>query len=251
MPGGTVAELHTVRPREPRATVARLASLPGVSTASGVAAVAEHGQATGRVLPVLPALENLLPWGGLRRGTTVAVQGSTSLLFALLAEATAGGSWAAVVGLPRLGVAAASELGVEVSRLALVPQPGADFATVTAALLDGVDLVATCPPGKFGGTQTARRLSARARHRGAVLLSLGSWPGAEVELSCSASRWSGPEDGSGYLRQREVTVHVAGRGAAARPLRSALLLPGQDGAVASAGDGIAARSVAPEEVRAG
>src|SRR5207249_1288441 len=135
-------------------SVARLAALPGVSTASGVAAAAEQAQAAGRVLPVLPVLRKLLPAAGLRRGSTVAV------------------------GMPGLGLVAAGELGVEVSRLALVPRPGAEFASVTAALLDGVDLVAVSSENAMPGQ--ARRLSARARHRGAVLLSLGPWPGAEV-----------------------------------------------------------------------
>ncbi|NBH10575.1 hypothetical protein GTY80_45970, partial [Amycolatopsis sp. SID8362] len=67
--------------------------------------------------------------------------GSTSLLLALLAPATAAGSWAAVVGLPSLGLAAAAEHGADLSRLALVPRPGAEFPAVVAALLDGVDVV--------------------------------------------------------------------------------------------------------------
>ncbi|MDT7563309.1 MAG: hypothetical protein QOG76_1933 [Pseudonocardiales bacterium] len=40
------------------------------------------------VLPVAPALAKLLPDGGLRRGSTVRVRSSTSLLLALLAEAS-------------------------------------------------------------------------------------------------------------------------------------------------------------------
>src|SRR5207302_5838655 len=66
-------------------SVARLAALPGVSTASGVAAAAEQAQAAGRVLPVLPVLRKLLPAAGLRRGSAVAVRGWVSLLLALLA----------------------------------------------------------------------------------------------------------------------------------------------------------------------
>lgn len=211
--------------------VARLASLPGVSTASGVATAAEHAQVTGRVLPVLPELAELLPSSGLRRGSTIAVHGSTSLLLALLAEATASGSWAAAVGLPDLGLVAAGELGVEVSRLALVPRPGVEFASVTAALLDGMDLVVVDPSDKLA-PRVARRLSARARHRGAVLLSRGAWPGAEVALHCEGGRWTGLATGSGYLRARQVAVHTGGRGAAARPVRAELMLPGQAGAVA-------------------
>ncbi|WP_312871888.1 hypothetical protein [Amycolatopsis acididurans] len=206
------------------APVARLAALPGVSTASGVAAVAEHAQATGRLLPVRPELRALLPAGGLRRGSTVVVRGSTSLLLALLAEATAAGAWAAAVAMPHLGLAAAGESGVELSRFALVPRPGAEFAPVTAALLDGLDLVAVAPSD--ASVSVARRLSARARHRGAVLLSLGPWPGAEVDLACESAEWSGLEAGYGHLRERRIEVRVAGRGAAARPRFVKLMLPG-------------------------
>lgn len=254
MPGGLVADASVVSAVPPSVSlpgagpvaaraVANLAALPGVSTASGVAAAAEYAQTTGQVLPVLPELAGMLPEGGLRRGSTVSVRGATSLLLALLAEATSGGSWAAVVGVPDLGVVAAGELGVEVGRLALVPRPGAEFAAVTAALLDGVDLVVVGSPGKVAGTQVARRLSARARHRGAVLLSLGQWPGADVELHSSPGRWSGLEDGYGYLRERAVRVRVSGRGAAARPMRSELLLPGPSGRPGDSGQGRA--SAAP------
>lgn len=260
MPGGLANDVRgaelvpsgipgTPGPAGAAAAIARLTALPGVSTASGVAVAAEHAQTTGQVLPVLSGLSGLLPAGGLRRGSTVAVHGSTSLLLALLAEATAAGSWAAVVGLPDLGVVAAGELGVEVSRLALVPRPGAEFASVAAALLDGVDLVAVGPgtpaPGRSG--QTARRLSARARHRGAVLLSLGPWPGAEVELRCAGGRWSGLDGGYGYLRQRQVAVTTVGRGATARPTGTDLLLPASGGAVTgvAASTGRAVGAAAP------
>jgi hypothetical protein len=223
------------------APVARLAALPGVSTASGVAAAAEHAQVTGGVLPVLPELAGLFPAMGLRRGSTVAVLGSTSLLLGLLAGATANGSWAAVVGVPMLGLVAAAELGVEVSRLALVPRPGADLASVTAALLDGIDVVAV--DASQVNPQLARRLSARARHRGAVLLSYGAWPGAELELRCEPGEWTGLEQGAGHLREREVVVRTQGRGSAARPQCGELLLPGATGAVARAPQDVALRSL--------
>jgi hypothetical protein len=224
-----------------QAPVARLASLPGVSTASGVAAAAEHAQVTGEVLPVLPELADLFPATGLRRGSTVAVLGSTTLLLALLAEVTAGGSWAAVVGVPTLGLVAVAELGVEVSRLALVPRPGVECAAVTAALLDGMDLVAVSPG--LVKPQVARRLSARARHRGAVLLSFGAWPGAELELQCEPGRWAGLEGGYGHLQAREVVVRTRGRGSAARPMRAELLLPGSAGLAERSDSGVELRAL--------
>ncbi|MEV6645611.1 hypothetical protein [Amycolatopsis sp. NPDC051371] len=222
--------------------VARLAALPGVSTASRVAAQAERARATGKVLPVVPALAELLPAAGLRRGSTVAVHGGTSLLVALLAEATATGSWAAVVGMPSLGLAAAAEYGVDLDRVALVPRPGAELPAVVAALLDGVDLVVVNADRVQAAV--ARRLSARARHRGAVLLASGGWPGADVELSCRLSAWSGLADGYGHLRERRVQVRVHGRGAAARPTSATLALPGPAGAITAASSHLASREEA-------
>jgi hypothetical protein len=206
---------------------ASLATSGAVGVASDLAKV-PSGRV--RMLPVHPDLSGLFPWGGLRRGSTVSVHGSTSLLLALLAEATAGDSWAGVVGMPDLGVLAAAELGVAVDRLALVRHPGAELPAVVAALLDGMDLVVT-PRAKLTDAQV-RRLSARARHRGAVLLTVGAWPGADLELHCASARWDGLEAGAGYLACREVTVRARGRGAAARPVRATLQLPAPGGGIA-------------------
>ena len=196
------------------------------------------------VLPVLPAVSALLPSGGLRRGTTVEIRTSptgpgrstgqpavlaTSLLLVLLAGPSRARSWCAVVGVPDLGLVAASEAGIELTRLALVPAPAEDWAPVVAALLDGCDVVGVRPPAV--ASAQARRLSARARQRGAVLVCLGSWPGAEVRLAVTARRWEGVGgDGSGHLRARHVVVRVEGRGAATRPREAALRLPAPSGA---------------------
>jgi hypothetical protein len=219
------------------------------SGAVGVASdLAKEPSGRVRMLPVHTDLAGLFPWGGLRRGSTVSVHGSTSLLAALLVAPTASDSWAAVVGLPNLGVLAAAELGVAVDRLALVRHPGADLPAVIAALLDGMDLVVT-PRARLTDAQT-RRLSARARHRGAVLLTVGSWPGADLELRCTRSRWSGIGEGFGHLTHREVTVQAQGRGAAARPTRTTLRLPAPGGGIASLAPTVplhlAAQDPAPE-----
>jgi hypothetical protein len=52
-------------------------------------------------LPVAAALAPILP-GGLRRGSTVSVTGSLSLLLALLGAASAEGALCALVGFPRI-----------------------------------------------------------------------------------------------------------------------------------------------------
>lgn len=200
-------------------------------------------------LPVVRQLASLLPGGGLRRGSVVAVHGSAALLLSLLAAATAHGSWAAVVGMSELGVLAAAEAGVVVQRLALVPRPGRNLVAVTAVLLDGVDLVAIAGPGQIP-PGARRSLSARARQRGSVLLPLGRWPGADVELTCRTQAWYGPEAGHGRLRCRQVTVSAVGRGAASRPRSALLLLPGSDGCVREAFPQPTAPPVAAEPLRA-
>ncbi len=189
-----------------------------------------------RMLPVLPELGGLLPGRGLRRGSTVAIlartdtgrlaaSGSTSLLLALLSAASRSGSWCAVVGLPALGALAAAESGIALDRLALIPNPGPEWPTVVAALIDGVDVVVTAVPGPVAAS-VAGRLVARARQRGSVLMPYGRWDGADVTLQVTHGGWEGLGAGRGRLRRREVTVVARGRGAAARPKEITMWMPG-------------------------
>jgi hypothetical protein len=204
----------------------------------------------GGVLPVVAPLARLLPAGGLRRGTTVAVAAgpaATSLLWAVLVEASAGGAWVGVVGRPDLGLVAAAEAGMRLERLALVPAPGPELMAVTSALLDGLDVVVTTVerPVPAGERQ---RLAARARQRGAVLCVLGSWPGADVQLSCTEARWDGVgaglHGGSGRLGQRQVEVRVLGRGMAPAGRVERLLMPAGPGAAPVALPAVAQAPVA-------
>lgn len=75
-------------------------------------------QSTLRMLPVPPPLGELLPRGGLARGTVVSVSGANSVLIGLLASVTADGGHAAVIGMPTLGLLAATEQGADLSRIA-------------------------------------------------------------------------------------------------------------------------------------
>jgi hypothetical protein len=195
-----------------------------------------------RRLPVLPAFDALLGGTGLRRGATVAVAaepgvtGATSLALALAAGASQAGSWVAAVGLGSLGLVAAAELGVALERLVLVADPGRErggWASVVAALVDGFDIVLVAADGHSkGGT---RRLAARVRERGAVLVSVGGdLPGerSPVRLTVASASWRGLGDGWGHLQGRQVAVEATGRGAATRPRRADLWLPDPDGTVA-------------------
>jgi len=129
------------------------------------------------------------------------------------------------VGLPSLGVVAAAEAGLVLERLALVPHPGepAQWGTIVAALLDSLDVVLVRPPPRVR-IADSRRLLARARERGSVLVALGKWDGADVRLSVASQSWEGVGDGHGHLRSRTLDVTATGRAAAARERRATLTL---------------------------
>jgi hypothetical protein len=189
------------------------------------------------LLSVLPALSGLLPGGGLRRGCVVAVERSGLLCMTLAAGVSAAGAWCAVVGMPQLGVLAAADVGIDVDRLLLVPDPGSRWPQVVAALLEGCELVLLRPPAQ-PSSQVTRRLAAHARHSGGVLVVVGGvagdWEGANLSLRVTRSQWVGIGTGHGRLRGRRVQVVAGGRGSGARPLEQWWWLPGPDGGVAVA-----------------
>lgn len=201
-----------------------------IRKADGTTAV-DLGRRAAPPLPVHPPLTEVLP-GGLRRGSTVAVSGSISLLLATLGAASEGGAWCALVGFPRISAEAAVEYGIDLSRLAIVPAPGSGWTTAVGALLDALDVVAARPPRLVPGD--VRRLSARARTREAVLMPYGEWPGADVRLRADSGRWSGIGDGTGRLRARRLEVHAEGRGQHARPRSVSMWLPASAGGVRTA-----------------
>ncbi len=180
------------------------------------------------MLPVASALAAALPRGGLTRGSVVSVQGqgATSLLFTLLAGAGgAAGRWSALVGMPGLGLHAAAELGVDLDRVAVIPDPGSDVLQVVSILIDGVDLIAVSfPPAARPAPSRQRVLCGRLRQRGAVLLVTGPWPGADLVLTARWSGWHGLSGGHGRLRDRELVVQVGGRRAGGRGSEVELLL---------------------------
>jgi hypothetical protein len=238
------------------------------TTPGGVADLAGRVRPTDlardRRLPVLPALDGVLPASGLRRGTTAAVvaapgvTGATSLALALASGASQAGSWVAAVGLGSLGLVAAAEMGVAFQRLVLVADPGRDrdgWASVIAALVDGFDVVLVA--ARPLRPADARRLVARVRERGAVLVAVGGglpggggarrrgvggggWVagGGPGPALCRpglrggrGSRGGGRGVGWAHLRGRRVMVEAGGRGEAARGRRAELWLPDPDGAV--------------------
>jgi hypothetical protein len=129
--------------------------------------------------------EDLLSAGPemLPRGTVAVLSGARSLLLSMIASVTAGGGNAAIVGQPHIGLLAAVEMGADLSRLAVIPDPGNDPVEVAAVLIDGMDLVVLGLNGRRVTRTRARAVVARARHKGCtVLVTDGDWEGAPTRL---------------------------------------------------------------------
>jgi hypothetical protein len=217
---------------------ALLAEAPGLELASQIAPAR---------LPVPEALESILPFGGLRLGTTVGITGvgATSLALALVSCASRE-HWTAAVGLSDLSLPAAAELSVDLDRLVVVPDPGEHWIQTLAAVIDSFDVVLTSQLRGVRGAQARHagakrrrtavsppiRLAARVRERDAVLISIGGWPECDLTIHGTSAKWHGIGHGHGHLQKRTLEVTVNGRGSASRLARSTLLLPDEDGHVA-------------------
>lgn len=194
----------------------RMAAVPARG-AEATARVPVAGEPRREPLPVPAALENLLPDGGLAKGSVVVYNGAGSLISGLLAAVTSSGGHAAVVGLPRLGLLAAAEMGARLDRLAVVSDPGPDPLEVASVLLDGLDLVVLGLNGLSVPMSRARVLAARARGKNSTLMvTNGSWSGSALHIDTRVAGYSGLGRGCGRLRTVRLDVSVRGRSAQPR-----------------------------------
>jgi hypothetical protein len=183
-----------------------------------------------------------------------------SCALALAVAPTQTGSWAAIVGIPHVGITAAQHLGVALERTMFVAVPESvttktatqqnpaqqtaaqqtaaqqtssrsDLIGALSALVDGVDMLIvsrrlmTSLP-----SAVVRRLQARSQSRGAVLLIVGD-PGSvtvDVRLTARSEHWHGLGAGHGHLQRRLVTLELDGR-RCGRPRRHSLWLPNDHG----------------------
>jgi hypothetical protein len=186
----------------PRTTLPSRASLPASET----------------LLPVPESLAELLP-DSLPRGAVAVLSGARSLPLRLVAAVTAAGGHAAIVGQPDVGLLAAVEMGADLSRLAVIPNPGADPVEVAAVLMDGLDLVVLGLGGRSVAPTRARAVTARARQKGCTLLVVdGDWHGASARLESRVQGYEvtgagggAPVPGCGRISRVRLATRASGR----------------------------------------
>jgi hypothetical protein len=136
------------------------------------------------------------------------------------------------VGFPELGWEAAAEVGLPLQKAVAVGLPGDAhselWAKVMATMLDAFEIV-MCGPGVVATASTVRKLRARARERGSVLVQVTArgpdhhtspvsrWSEGDVVLRVLESTWEGLGQGWGSLSRRTMVVQVGGRGSLSRP----------------------------------
>lgn len=160
-------------------------------------------------VPTHPLLADLVQ---LRTGGCYGVD-SAFLALVAAAGASRAGEWVGFAGWSDFGAQAAQDLGIDLSRTVLVPEPGEHWLEVAAALVDVLKVVVLRTP--FGGVdpKAASVLEARLRARSAALVVWGDWPRCEARISADEVRWTGLGQGQGRLQERRVRV-ACRRGAA-------------------------------------
>jgi hypothetical protein len=161
-------------------------------------------------LPVPQLLADVLP-DALPRGTVAVLSGARSLSLSMVAAVTAAGGNAAIVGQPDIGLLAAVEMGADLSRLALIPDPGTDPVEVAAVLMDGMDLVVLALGGRSVPLTRARAVVARAHQKGCTLLVTdGDWQGAAIRLQARVCGYETTAGTPGFGRISKVRLQISG-----------------------------------------
>lgn len=180
----------------------------------GAAPAADPLPASESLLPIPETLGNVLP-APLPRGTVAVVSGARSLALSMVAAVTGEGGHAAIVGHPDAGLLAAVEMGADLSRIAVVPDPGSDPVEVAAVLMDGMDMVVLGLGGRSVPATRARAVVARARQKGCTLLVTdGDWQGASARLDarvCGYEITGRARPGFGRIAKVQLTYSVSGR----------------------------------------
>ncbi|WP_442336662.1 hypothetical protein [Corynebacterium sp.] len=171
-------------------------------------------------VPVPSWLGRNLVAGALPRGAVTAAADCPAALVDVLSTLTAGGGCAAVVGYPRLALAAVAAGGGDLERLVVVPDPTPHATAVLGTLVEGLDLVLYAAPATVSPT-AARPVEARLRRSDCALLvcspampaaGVRSWPNARLHLDWRAEGVTGLGAGSGRVRGVTVAGRAWGQG---------------------------------------
>jgi len=163
-----------------------------------------EGRPSAVSLRVHPVLSGLIDF---QAGHAYAVDSATLAMLLMAGPSSADGAWCAVVGAADFGLEAAQFFGVRLARTVLVPDPGADWASVVAALVDVVSVVVVT--GRDIAQPDARRLAARLYDRQCALVAWDcGWPQVRAELRLADVSWHGLQRGAGHLQARQATVEV-------------------------------------------
>ena len=199
-------------------------------------------------LTLLPALGALFGSHGLRCGNTVLIggvqgQGMTSLAFGLCAGPTRDRRWVGMLNLSRASLLSATELGVALEHLVVIPHPVERVAGTASILMEACSLV-LLGSDRPVSVHDARRLQRRAREYHCVLVVLAppattrassSWsvasqrhwpevPDTLIEITKSTSVGIG--HGEGHLSSRQLRVEVAHRRGSSEREVHELIFPG-------------------------
>src|ERR1700730_14681587 len=160
--------------------------------------------------PIPQLLADVLP-EALPRGTVAVLSGARSLPLSMVAAVTAAGGNAAIVGQPDIGLLAGGGRGGDLSRLAVIPDPGTDPVEVAAVLMDGMDLVVLALGGRSVPVTRARAVVARAHHKGCTLLVTdGDWQGASIRLEARVCGYETTASKPGFGRISKVRLQISG-----------------------------------------
>lgn len=192
----------------------RIATISGGDTKTVVEPAESAGPAGSPHVTVPDWLAGSLSTGGLPQGAVTAADDCPAALVDVLATLTASGGCAAVVGYPRLAVAAVEAAGGDLERLVLVPDPIPHASAVLGTLVEGLDLVVYAAPAAVSPS-AARPVEARLRRSSCALLvcsGVRAWPGARLHLSWRAEGVTGLGVGSGRVRGVSVAGQAWGQG---------------------------------------
>ncbi|MBX5487319.1 hypothetical protein MHAS_00391 [Mycolicibacterium hassiacum DSM 44199] len=181
---------------------------------SGTARETDRLSDSESLLPMPESLGDALP-APLPRGSVAVLSGARSLPLRMVAAVTAAGGHAAIVGQPDVGLLAAVEMGADLSRIAVIPDPGSDPVEVAAVLLDGMDLVVLDLGGRSVPASRARAVVVRARQKRCTLLvTNGEWQGAAARLEarvCGYEITGRGRPGFGRISKVRLAYSAAGR----------------------------------------